>query len=97
MSVYVVAQLSFTNRNAYERYQAGFLDVFRRYGGRLLAADEQPQVIEGRWDQDKIVLLSFPDEATFRRFLDSPEYQAIAQYRKAGAETVVLLARGNPS
>jgi hypothetical protein len=40
--------------------------VFRKFGGRLLSADEHPAVLEGAWDRDKLVLMSFPDEAAFR-------------------------------
>ncbi|HEX7966923.1 MAG TPA: DUF1330 domain-containing protein [Stellaceae bacterium] len=89
MTVYIVAQLKFTNREAYDRYQARFWDVFRQFDGRLLAADESPQVLEGRWDR-----MSFPDEGAARRFLESAAYQEIAKDRKAGAEAVVLLAKG---
>jgi uncharacterized protein (DUF1330 family) len=39
MTIYVVAQLSFTDRTVYERYRARFMEVFRNYDGRLLAAD----------------------------------------------------------
>ena len=94
MTVYVIAQLRFSDRSAYDRYQARFMDVFRKFDGRLLAADEHPQVTEGRWDRDKLVLLSFPDEPACRRFLDSPEYREIAKDRIAGADTVSLLVRG---
>jgi uncharacterized protein (DUF1330 family) len=94
MTVYVVAQLSFTRREAYDRYAANFLGVFRKFGGRLLAADEHPRVIEGRWDREKIVLLSFPDESSFWHFFESAEYEEIAKDRKAGADTVMLLVEG---
>lgn len=94
MTVYIVAQLKFTNREAYDRYQARFWDVFRQFDGRLLAADESPQVLEGRWDRQKLVMMSFPDEGAARRFLESAAYQEIAKDRKAGAEAVVLLAKG---
>ena len=87
MTVYVIAQLSSTHRPAYDRYQDRFMDIFRRFEGRLLAADEKPKVIEGRWSGEKVVLLSFPDENAFREFYDAPEYQAIAQDRNEGAET----------
>ena len=53
MTVYVVGQLKFTDRTAYERYAARFRGVLKQFGGRLLAADEQPEIIEGRWDRDK--------------------------------------------
>jgi uncharacterized protein (DUF1330 family) len=96
MTVYVIAQLSFTDRAAYMRYQERFMDVLSRYKGRLLAADEAPKVLEGVWERDKVVLMSFPDEAAFREWGGSPEYQAILEDRKAGAAAVVLLARGIP-
>jgi uncharacterized protein (DUF1330 family) len=35
-----------------------FLDVIERHSGTLLAADESPQVVEGEWDGDKVVLLT---------------------------------------
>jgi uncharacterized protein (DUF1330 family) len=92
--VYAIAQLRFTDRAAYDRYQARFMEVFRRHPGTLLAADESPQVIEGQWDREKLVLMSFPDEAAFHRWAQSPEYQDISKDRRAGADTVVLLVQG---
>lgn len=94
MTVYAVAQLRFTDRAAYDRYQARFMEVFMRFAGRLLAADEAPQVIEGEWDREKLVLMSFPDESAFRAWSESPAYQEISRDRRAGAEAVVLLVRG---
>ena len=94
MTVYAIAQLRFTDRTAYDRYQARFMDVFRQYRGTLLAADERPQVVEGRWDREKVVLMSFPDEAEFRSWSESPQYQSISKDRAAGADSVVLLVKG---
>ncbi len=94
MPVYAIAQLSFTDRAAYDRYQARFMDVFRRFRGRLLAADERPQVIEGKWDREKVVLMSFPDEAAFRERATSPDYLEISKDRRAGSDGVVLLVKG---
>ncbi|OBK49213.1 DUF1330 domain-containing protein [Mycobacterium sp. 1081908.1] len=94
MTVYAIAQLKFTDRAAYDRYQARFMEVFRRHPGTLLAADESPKVAEGKWDREKVVLMSFPDEAAFYAFVRSPEYEEIATDRRAGADTLVLLVQG---
>jgi uncharacterized protein (DUF1330 family) len=94
VTVYAIAQLKFTDRAAYDRYQARFMEVFRRHPGTLLAADERPEVIEGEWDREKVVLMSFPDEAAFRGWAQSPEYQDISKDRLAGADTLVLLVEG---
>jgi uncharacterized protein (DUF1330 family) len=94
MTVYVIVQLKINDRASYDRYQGRFFEVFRKFGGRLLSADESPIVLEGAWDRDKLVLMSFPDEATFHAWADSPEYLEIAKDRKAGAQAIVLLAKG---
>jgi uncharacterized protein (DUF1330 family) len=90
----VIVQLKMIDREAYDRYQARFFDVFRKFGGRLLSADEHPAVLEGRWDRDKLVLMSFPEEAAFAAWANSPDYLEISKDRKAGAEAIVLLAKG---
>jgi uncharacterized protein (DUF1330 family) len=90
----VIVQLKMTDRVAYDRYQARFFDVFRKFNGRLLSADERPAVLEGQWDRDKLVLMSFPDEAAFHAWANSPDYLEISRDRKAGADGIVLLAKG---
>ena len=94
MAVYAIGQLTITDRVLYKRYQERFMSVMSRYKGRLLAADEHPQIVEGSWDRDKVVLLSFPDEASFWEWANSPEYQEIAKDRKAGSTAVILLVQG---
>src|SRR5436305_7459415 len=94
MSVYAVVQLRITDRATYNRYQSRFMDVMRKFKGRVLAADEHPHVVEGTWDREKVVLLEFPDEPAFHEWAESPEYLEIAKDRKAGSDAVVLLVKG---
>jgi uncharacterized protein (DUF1330 family) len=94
VTVYAIAQLKITDRAAYDRYQAKFMEVFRRHPGTLLAADESPEVVEGQYDREKVVLMSFPDADAFHGWAQSPEYQQISKDRQAGADTVVLLVKG---
>lgn len=93
MSVYVIAQISITDRAAYNRYQAKFLDVFRKFKGELLAADEAPEVIEGDWNREKVVLMRFPDKEAFEEWAYSAEYREIAKDRRAGSNGVFLLVK----
>ncbi len=86
MSVYIIAQLKFTRRELYDRYQSRFMDVFRKFKGKLLVADAHPVVLEGEWPRDKVVIME--------EFQTSPEYQEISVDRKAGAEAIVLTVRG---
>lgn len=70
------------------------MGVMKQFKGRVLAADEHPQVVEGKWDREKVVLLEFPDEPAFREWAESPEYLEIAKDRKAGSDAVILLVKG---
>ena len=97
MTVYVIAQVKFTDEARYRKYQAKFFDVFKDSGGKLLAADEKPSVLEGEWRSNKVVVMAFADEQQAKGFLDSPGYREIAKDRIAGAETVALLVNGLPS
>jgi uncharacterized protein (DUF1330 family) len=94
MTVYAIAQLTITDRVAYNRYQSKFMGVMKQFQGRVLAADENPLVVEGEWDREKVVLLSFPDEKAFRGWAESPEYLEIAKDRKSGSSAVILLVKG---
>lgn len=94
MSVYIIAQLKFTERTRYDRYQSRFMGVFTKFKGRLLVADERPVVLEGEWPRDKVVIMEFPDAEAAREFQESPEYREIAVDRNAGADAVVLTVRG---
>jgi uncharacterized protein (DUF1330 family) len=94
MSVYAIAQLWIHDPVAYGRYMDRFMDVFKNHKGRVLVADESPVILEGAWDGDKVVVVSFPDEASFRDWAESEDYLEIAKDRKAGAKSVILLVRG---
>ena len=45
-------------------------------------------------DRQRLVLMSCPVEAAFRGWAQSPEYQEISKDRRAGADALVVLAKG---
>lgn len=92
MPAYIVAQLRFRDRARYRRYQAAFPAVFARFQGCLVTQDEAVDRLEGDWPFDKLVILEFPSRAEALRFANSADYAGIAGDRKAGADSVVILA-----
>jgi uncharacterized protein (DUF1330 family) len=94
VTVYAIALLSIHDRARYDRYAEAFMPVLRKYGGRLLVADEQPGVVEGQWDGDKVIVISFPGMQAFTTWMTSAEYQEISRDRVAATHGVVLLVRG---
>ena len=93
MRVYAIAQLWIHDPVAYGRYADRFMEVFKKFNGHVVVADESPLIVEGIWDVDKVVVLSFPDEASFLAWAESPDYLEIAKDRKAGASSIIVLVK----
>lgn len=94
MSVYAVALIHIKDRDGYRTYEQGFMDIFSRYEGKLLAVDESPTVLEGEWPWTRTVLLEFPDQAKLRAWYDSAEYQALAQHRFEASQAAIAVIEG---
>ncbi len=94
MTAYVLAQMSIHDRPRYDSYASQFLPTLRPYGGRLLAADEGPEQIQGTWPHEKVVLIQFPDGGAAMRWMNSREYQEISKDRLAATTGMAILVRG---
>jgi uncharacterized protein (DUF1330 family) len=94
MTAYVLAQLSIHDPQRYAAYATSFLETLSPYDGRLLVADERPDVVGGEWPHHKVVLLAFPSRGDADRWASSPVYQRIAIDREASTDAVVLVLRG---
>lgn len=94
MTTYVLGQITIHDRPRYDRYKAAFMPVLTKYQGRLLVADEAPEVIDGRWERGKVVLMEFADRDSALRWMRSPEYQEISKDRLAASDGVSLLLHG---
>jgi uncharacterized protein (DUF1330 family) len=94
MTVYALAQFTIHDRVRYEAYAARFAETMRGHKGRVLAAEEDPEVVEGKWEGTKLVLIEFPDADAWRRWAFSPAYRAISTDREAATDGCVLLVKG---
>lgn len=94
MSHYLIAQLSIHDREEYRKYEAGFMDIFTRFGGKLLAVDEDPRTLEGAWPWMRTVLIEFPDETSALAWFESDDYQALAKHRRAASEGNLVMVKG---
>ncbi len=94
MPIYIVAQINIEDRDTYARYEAGFMEIFDRYEGELLAVDEAVRELEGSWEYTRTVIIQFPNEAAARSWYDSEDYQALAQHRFAASAANLAIVQG---
>ena len=93
MAVYTIALVNISDRNEYAKYEQGFMEIFNRYSGKLLAVDEAPVVLEGTWPHTRTVLIEFPSQAEFDRWYHSDAYQALAKHRFAASQASIAVVK----
>lgn len=94
MAHFVVAQISISDRKRYAQYEAGFMEVFSRYDGRLIGVDEAPTVLEGEWDCTRTVVIEFPSQESALAWYQSGAYQELARHRYAASSGNVAIIAG---
>ena len=96
MATYAIATLNIHDRERYSAYEAGFMDAFDGFGGKILSVDEQPHTLEGAWEFTRTVIIEFPDRAQADAWYTSDGYQAILPHRLAASSGSVVFVAGLP-
>lgn len=95
MCVYVVGQLNIHTPEEYEGYLSGFMPIFERYRGELLATSKQEtEVLEGTWAMPRTVLMRFSTAEVARSWYNDPDYQKLAEIRRRNADTNLVIVHG---
>jgi uncharacterized protein (DUF1330 family) len=94
MTVYFVALVNITDRDGFGAYEQGFMDVFKQFGGSILAVDDAPTVLEGNWPHTRTVLMSFPSAEELERWYRSDAYQAVARHRYNASSADIAVIKG---
>ena len=94
MTVYALATLNIHDRDRYAEYEAGFMEVFAQYAGKLLAVDEAVDALEGEWPFTRTVIIEFPSKSDLLAWYESDAYQAILAHRQAASTGNVVILDG---
>lgn len=94
MSAYAIAHLRDVDVNAeIVDYIKRIDDTLTPFGGRFLIHGVTPEVIEGPWEGD-LVVIAFPDRAAAHAWYASPAYQAILPLRTRNSRSAAIIVDG---
>jgi uncharacterized protein (DUF1330 family) len=96
MAVYVIVQGKVENQELLDQYAAKAGATIKSHQGRTLAFDPDPEVVEGKIDHPRTVIVEFPSMTAFRAWYGSPEYQAILPLRLKATQGTLIVAKGIP-
>lgn len=77
------------------RYMDAIEQTFAPFGGEWVVHGTSPQVVEGEWPGD-VVIIGFPSLEAAREWYGSPENQAILRLRTDHSDSTVALVEGVP-
>jgi uncharacterized protein (DUF1330 family) len=95
MSAYLVLHVTITDPVAYANYEVpATRATIERAGGRILALDDHPKVVEGTIEEKRTVLLEFPDFEAADTWYHSEDYQRAVAIRAPASISRAALVHG---
>ncbi|MEE9611217.1 MAG: DUF1330 domain-containing protein [Desulfatiglandales bacterium] len=80
MSYYFVANYDVTDQKMYEQYVQAVGPTLMQHDAKVLVVDHEPNDIEGK-SGHTLIVLEFESEAAAMWWYNSPEYQAVVNFR----------------
>ena len=96
MSTILVTLITFTDREEYAHYARMAGELFMREGVGIIVNDEEPDVVAGKIEADKVVVLEFRDDAHMNAVLGSDDYKAALVHREKAIRIRTLKVRRFP-
>ena len=78
MPAYVLGDIHVTDPAQFDTYRTPAGASIAQYGGRMLAAGGNAELLDGWPVPELSIIIEFPDVAAARRWYRSPEYQGTA-------------------
>lgn len=92
MAAYIVATVRITDPERFALYGKGIAGLSERFGGESVIKGAVSEVLEGDGMLgERVVISRYPDVASARAYLASPEYQAAVVHRDGAADVVMRL------
>ena len=95
MAAYLVAGIDWTDAGIANQYRERLGPTLERYGGRTLVAGK-PEVYEGGWKPQRVVVIEFPTMEALQKWYHSEEYAPLIELRKRGSKGDLLGVQYSP-
>ena len=94
MPYYFIANIKIEDEKEYNNYLTEVDEVFAKHNGKYLAVDDNPTLLEGKWDYSRSIIIEFESECDFKEWYYSDDYQRIFKHRLTAAVCDTILVKG---
>jgi uncharacterized protein (DUF1330 family) len=94
MKGYLILDLSITDFDGFKEYIEKIPDFIGKHGGRYIVQGVVPEVMEGNWKPERMVVLEFPTPIKAKEFLQDPEARSLFAIRHNTTNSKLILVEG---
>lgn len=90
---YIIGHIKVTNPDTYPEYVRRDTPILESFGAGFVVRGGKGQVLEGEAG-DRHVVIEFPSYEAALAAYNDPEYQKVADIRRASAESTIIVVEG---
>ncbi|WP_121061462.1 DUF1330 domain-containing protein [Chachezhania antarctica] len=91
---YIIGHITVKDPEAYKEYVEKDTPILKGFGARFLVRGGPSETPEGA-TQDRHVVIEFDSYEAATTAYNDPDYQAVAEIRRASAESTIILVEGH--
>lgn len=94
MKGYLILDFTINDFDGFMKYIEEIPAFISKHGGRYVVQGSEPELMEGDWCPQRIVVLEFPSRERAKAFLDDPDAQSLFAIRHSTTTSKLILAEG---
>jgi len=94
MKSYWIGRINVNDQVAYKEYAKRAGPAVKKYGGKFLVRGGEFEILEGKNDYERNVIVEFPSFEAVKDFYNSREYQEAKSFRDGKADFNGIIIKG---
>ena len=94
MSAYAIFQINITNQENYKEYLNQVTTIVKKHQGDYIVRGGKSEVVLGKWDYQRTVVVKFPSYDVAFKWYNSEEYAPIKKIRENNSKCNCIIIEG---
>lgn len=94
MKAYWIAKVNVDDKEAYAEYAKRVTPALAKYNGKFLVRGGKFEILEGKNEYERNIVVEFPSVDIAKKFYNSKEYQKAKSFRDGKADFNAIVVEG---
>jgi len=94
MNAYLILDLSINDFGTFAEYIEIIPEFIQKHDGKYIVQGVEPEIMEGDWSPERVVVIEFPSKQNAKDFLADPNAQTLFNIRHKSTTSKLILVEG---